>query len=265
MNTLKQTIFATGIRFRTPFAMLFVSAAFALTIQAEPQLKMCPAPAEAGMVLFQHANSALALQAFSPDEEFVWVDGLSSAGAWHAVAADGPKALLLNEASGSLAFCTLDDKGRPADFLRLNCERRGFTPVAVEGSRILLQNGENGALQEFTFDERGEVTDMRTIWQDSLGWLVRGVDCNRIMLEHAETGDVAIWAANPKVPLFNPYRTFTLPAGWSVRDFSGDFVLLQEELSGALSLVELGEGYSPDKCIELAANGNGWQAVALTL
>jgi hypothetical protein len=250
---------------QTTGTALLLFALTGTTVRAEPHLTICERPAEAGQVLFQHASSAIGIQAFAPDSDPSWTADPVGTANWSVVAADSGQTLLYSRDNNALALCKLNAEGTPIEFLRLNCDISEYAPVALAGSRVLVQGEETGCLQELEFNDAGEETGRRIIWAESLGWIVRGVDSNRLLLEHAETGDVAIWAANPKAPLFNPYKTFTLPSGWSACDFSEDFVLIQDALSGAVSLVELGEGYRPDKFIELAANGNGWQAVALSL
>ena len=96
-----------------------------------------------------------------------------------------------------------------------------------------------------------------------MGWAVRGMNANRLVLEHNATGKVAIWAINPKAPLFRPYDSFTLDPGWAVRDFKGAFVLIQQGKSGAVKLVELGDGYQANEYTELISINEGWRAVAL--
>jgi len=135
--------------------------------------------------------------------------------------------------------------------------------VALEGNRILIQRGSRGKLGEIQFNDEGRIVSEKLLWEKSKGWAVRGIDANRIILEHTKTGDVAIWAANPKVPLFRPYHSFTLTPGWSVRDFAGDFVLIQQGNAGAVKLVELGDGYEAGRQTELTSDNQGWCAVAL--
>jgi hypothetical protein len=64
--------------------------------------------------------------------------------------------------------------------------------------------------------------------------------------------------------LFRPYSSFTLSPGWTVRDFSGDRMLIQQGETGAVKLVELGDGYRAGKYTELVSINEGWRAVALS-
>jgi len=158
---------------------------------------------------------------------------------------------------------TLDKNGVPSKWLPLQESIRKFTPVALEGRSVLMQRGSHGVLKKIEFDSAGRTVSQKRLWEDSLGWKVRGLDANRIVLEHEDTGDVAIWAANPKASLFRPYNSFTLAPGWSVRDFAGDFILIQQGDAGAVKLVELGDGYQAEEYTELVSVNEGWRAVAL--
>jgi len=219
-----------------------------------------------GTVLLQHTGTlpALGLQAFSPSVSAAqWTDLPENAGAWKAVAMDGNRILFFYKSGSELAVCTLDETGAPADWLPLEGSIGQFKPVALEDNQILIQRGSHGVLKKIEFDNSGRITSKKRLWEDSRGWLVCGIDANRIVLEHEGTGTVAVWAANPKAPLFRPYNSFILQPGWSVRDFEGDFVLIQQGNAGAVKLVELGDGYKAKRYTELVSVNEGWGAIAL--
>jgi len=242
-------------------SLLLVSTAGAVSPE-EPAEWM----GEGGAVLLQHTGelSVLGLQAFKPGEAGLrWTDIPEDAGEWTAAAMDGRRVLFFYEPESELAVCTLDENGAPAEWLPLDCSLEGFVPVALEGSRILIQHGPYGALAKIEFDDEGCIVSEKLLSNGSQGWAARGMDANRIVLEHTETGDVVVWAANPKASLFRPYNSFTLTPGWTVRDFAGDFVLIQDGDAGAVKLVELGDGYKADEYIELVSVNEGWRAVAL--
>ncbi len=221
---------------------------------------------EGGAVLMQHNEDffALGLQAFKSNARAAqWTNIPENAGDWEAVAMDGNRILFFYKPGSELAVCTLDENGVPVEWLSIHESTRKLIPVALEGNHILMQRGSHGVLKKIEFDDAGRTVSKKRLWRDSLGWKVRGLDANRIVLEHEDTGDVAVWAANPKTPLFRPYNSFTLTPGWSVRDFAGDFVLIQQGETGAVQLVELGDGYQACQTTELVSDGQGWQAVAL--
>ena len=214
----------------------------------------------------QHPDglSALALQAFKSNATAAqWTDVPENADKWEAVAMDGRRVLFFYKPGSELAVCTLDENGAPTEWLSIDRPIRRFVPVALEGNRILIQRGIYGELGEIQFDDEGRIVSEKLLWKRSRGWAVRGMDANRIVLEHTRTRDVAIWAANPKVPLFRPYNSFTLTPGWEVRDFAGNFVLIQQGETGAVELVELGDGYRAEEYTELVSPNEGWHAVAL--
>ena len=219
---------------------------------------------EGGAVLLQHTG-ALGLQAFTANATAdKWTDVPENAGEWEAVAMDSNRVLFFYEPDSIMALCTLDGTGIPVDWLPLEGSFKKFTPVALEGNRILIQKEKSGELREVEFDETGRIVSKKRIWGDSKGWVVRGMDSNQMVLEHLRTGDVIIWATNPKGPLFRPYSSFTLDPGWTVRDFKGDFVLIQQGSVGAVKLVRLGDEYRASEFTDLISINDGWRAVALT-
>lgn len=252
---------------RSTLRQALLAGAFAVTLL----LTAAQAPAAVsagtdGSVLLQHtgARSSLGLQSFTENSAAAaWTAIPENAGAWKAVAMDAFRVLFFYAPDASLAVCTLDESGTPVEWLRLSRTIKGFVPVAFEGSCVLIQNGTDGELKKIEFDNTGCVIGEKTIWTNSLGWAVRGMDANRIVLEHTLTRHVAIWVANPNAPLFRPYNSFTLPNGWSVRDLSGDRILIQQGETGAVELVELGDGYQAGKHTELVSVNEGWRAVAL--
>ncbi len=219
-----------------------------------------------GAVLMQHKenSSALGLQAFAQNARAAqWTNVPENTGDWEAVAMDGCRILFFYKPASELAVCTLDKNGVPSQWLPLQESTHKFTPVALDGNSVLMQQGSHGVLKKIEFDDAGRTVSKKRLWKDSLGWKVRGLDANRIVLVHEESGVVAIWAANPKAPLFRPYNSFTLMPDWPVRDFAGDFILIQHDETDAVQLVELDDGYQACKTTELLSDRQGWRAVAL--
>jgi len=235
--------------------------------QASPDHPSTAWASHGGAVLFQHEaqTEVLGVWALMSDARSAqWTELPDDFHAWQAVAMDGARILFVHSADGAWAVGGLDGPGQVATWLPLQHQDTGATAVALEGNRMLLQRGTHGPLTILTFGDEGRTVRQRTLWLDSQGWRACGMDANRILLEHERTGEVAILALNPKGYLHRPYAAFKLTDGWTVRDFSGDLVLAQEGSTGAIRLVRLGDNYLPDREIEMAGNGGGWIAIALS-
>jgi hypothetical protein len=246
--------------------LLVFSGLTLCTAQAAPISDPTTWMGAGGAVLLQHtgSGSSMGLQAFKENAAAAqWTNIPENAGEWSAVAMDENRVLFFYEKSSEMALCTLDETGTPIDWLPLKSSFRKFVPVALEGNCILMQRGSRGTLKKIQFDETGRIVSDKRIWENSRNWAVRGMDSNRMVLEHLRTGDVIIWATNPKGPLFRPYSSFTLDPGWTVRDFKGDFVLIQQGDTGPVKLVELGDGYQAQEYSELISANEGWRAVAM--